>query len=74
MGKTMLNWSNGNNCKLPNYKNSVRKNYWEKRLPDDGNINSGRDTATNLGHKRDMTEATSILPCLDLYQIQLSKL
>ena len=30
MGKTILNWSNGNNCKLPNYKNTVRKTTEEK--------------------------------------------
>ncbi len=29
MGKTILNWSNGNNCKLPNYKN---KQHEEKLL------------------------------------------
>ena len=31
MGKTILNWNNGNNCKLPNYKNSVRKTTEERK-------------------------------------------
>ena len=31
MGKTILNWSNGNNRKLPNYKNTVRKTTEEKK-------------------------------------------
>ncbi len=37
MGTTILNWSNGNNCKLPNYKISVRKTTEEKNNNNNNN-------------------------------------